>query len=256
VDKRYAFFRACKESGEIHEYAAADRAYLADRQAREQAARALERAGLRMGPEAVGLFLQKVGTDTRLIVGEVEKLSVFAGKRCDISTEDVESVTSSGRGAAAWDLADAVGGRDLPKALRVLRQLLFQKQSPIGLLIGLEKRMRELSLLREAIDRGWLTGKGGPRRGSARWTEIPEDADRLFSEAFERDPRTTHPYRLGLLVEQARRFSVPQLRRFQYEIVETHRACVREGMPQNIALELLLIRMLAPASGSRRGRDA
>ena len=45
------------------------------------------------------------------------ELAAYIGGRGAVQLNDVEAITSSSRGALAWDLADAFGKRDLPQAL-------------------------------------------------------------------------------------------------------------------------------------------
>ena len=245
VDKRFAFYKACKRMGEIDEFAVPEKGYLIERQAEERLDEALSQAGLSMASDVRIVFLEKVGTDTRRIVNEIEKLAVYLGKGNPVHIHDIEAVTSVSRGVLAWDLADAVGKRDLGRAQQVFRRLIFQKESPIGLMIVLENRIRELTIYREALDKGWLTKKksyGGNRYG---WADVPPDVDTIFSEEFTKDPRATHAYRVGLLVEQAKLFSRQDLRTCWEALLDAHVKLISSAVPKPMTLELLLIRMLS-----------
>jgi len=253
VDRRYAFFKACKEAGQVHEFEVPEKAYLAERQGREQLREALKAAGLRMSSPVADAWLAKVGTDTRQIVSEVEKLSVYLGRRRDVQMDDVKRITSSCRNAVAWDLADAVGCRDLARSLAVARQLLFQKVSPIALVMAIQGRVRELLVYREALDQDWLI----PRRTSrgattVQWGEVPVNAAATFSEYFGRDPRSVHPYRVGLLAEQAKRFSIAELKECRRKAVKGHERLVTTSLPPLMVLEVLLVSMLTGAGQARK----
>jgi DNA polymerase-3 subunit delta len=248
VGKRLAFYKACKECGEISEYAVPDKEYLAERRAGEYLVRILKRSGLRMDGDVRQAFLETVGTDTRQMVGEVEKLAVFLGEREDAGLEDIRAVTSATRASLAWDLADAFGCRELSRALMLVRRLLAQKESPVGLAIGLQNRIRDLMVYRTALDRGWVK-QGGRSRGAMEWGAVPRETERVFTESMARDPRATHPYRVGVLARQARRFSAAELRRCLTEAVEAHLRLVSRSVPEGIVLELLLIRMLSGGRG-------
>ena len=245
IDKRSAFYKTCKERGEVDEFSIPDKGYLAERQAAKRVGETLSRSGLRMKEGAFDAFLEKVGTDTRQIVNEIEKLDVFTGERKVIQLSDVETVTSSSRNALTWDLADAVGRRDLGRALEVLRQLMFQKESSIGLIIGLENRIRDLTVYREALDKGWLSMAERSRGSILKWEAVPAEVDCRFSEEFNRDPRTIHPYRAARLAEQANLFSMRQLSECRQLVMDAHVKLVSSSVPQLLTLELLLIRMLA-----------
>ena len=241
VDKRYAFFKACKAGGEICEFAIPEKGYLMERQAAERLGQCLAEAGLKMPGDIRNAFLERVGTDTRQMANELEKLAVFMGDRKDVLLADIDAVTSSSRDSLAWDLADAVGKREPGRALEVLRRLLFQKESAIGLIMVMESRVRELMIYREAVDRGWL--KRG--RGSAmEWGEVPPEMDTVYKDDFARDPRSTHPFRAGLLAGQARLFSMRELKVFLMALVEAHTRLVTSSVPPAMILELLLLHSL------------
>jgi DNA polymerase-3 subunit delta len=245
VDKRYSLFKSCREAGEIHQFEIPEKSYLADKQAAERLRECLRKAGLEMSEDARQAFLERVGADTRVIVGEVDKLATFLGDRHAASRADVEAVTCSARGVLAWDLADAFGRRELPRAMRILRQLIFQRESPIGLIVTLESRIRELMVHREAIDRGWLKVERSRRGNAAQWSTLPPAVEAVFSEVFSKDPRKTHPYRVGLLAQQAGRFSMEELKMCQQNLVDAHTRLVTGSVPAALTLELLLIGMLA-----------
>jgi len=245
IDKRFTFYKTCKERGEVNEFSIPKKGYLAERQAAKRVGEMLSRAGLRMKQDAFDAFLEKVGTDTRQIANEIEKLDLFTGERKDVQLSDVETVTSSSRNALTWDLADAVGRRDLGHALEVLRQLMFQKESPISLIIGLENRIRDLTVYREALDKGWLSMAKRSRGSTLKWETVPAEVDCRFSDEFNRDPRTTRPYRAARLAEQANLFSMRQLSECRQLVMDAHVKLVSSSVPQLLTLELLLIKILA-----------
>jgi len=252
ADKRYAFFKACKAAGKITEFAVSDKAYVNEKEAGQRLRGLAGKAGLRMDDDVRTAFLAKVGTETRAIVNELEKLAVYVGEGGGVTLADVESVTSAAREAITWDLADAVGNRNLRRALALLRQLLFQRENPISLIAGLESRVRDLIVYREALDKGWLRiadGRRDPPR--AVWGGVPPEVEAAFGEHFKRDPRSGHPYRIGVLAGQARRFSMRELRTFLRAVTRAHEKLVSSSVPPAILLELLLISMLG-----KRGKKA
>ena len=239
-----AFYKACKAAGQVVEFDLPEKSYQAQQHAEEQAEQELERWGLKADRRALAAFLGKTGTDTRQIAQEVEKLSLYLGGRREVRESDVQEIVSPSRESAVWDLADAVGDRKLDEALAVLRQLLFQGESAMGLLIGLENRYRDLLIFQEALRRGWARLTGSEHWVKVEWRPAP-DADRSLG-ALSRDPRKMHPFRAARLAAQARRFSAAELRRGHRELVAAHEAMVSESVPSNLQLEFLLIRLLAP----------
>ncbi|NQU40279.1 MAG: DNA polymerase III subunit delta [Lentisphaerae bacterium] len=244
-DKRSAFYKACKEVGEIHEFAPSAKASMVEREAVDFAASRFAAAGVRAGRAVVQSFVARVGLDSRLIVSEVDKLVAYIGARETVKPADVEAITSASREAAGWDLADAVGRRDLVQALNVLRQLLFQREPHIMLIRGIENRISLLQLYREAINKRWLvkaTGHGGG--DAAEWRDLPPEIDRIMSEDLLNDPRKGHPYRRLLMAQQAARFSSAELESCRQAVLEAHTQLVSSRVPPDTVMELLLVRMV------------
>ncbi len=255
VDKRRAFFKSCKKMGELHEFSVPDKSYQADRVAGDRLNQFLSEAKLQMNAQVKQLFLAKVGTDTRQLVSEVEKLAVYMGEPGSVSIAQVHDITSSSRDAIAWDLADAFGKRDLSRALDVLKQLVFQKESVIGIVMGLENRIRELLIYREALEKGWLvTKQGGYGGGGLSWGDVGPEVDVVFAEYMGNDPRKIHPFRVGILADQARKFSRKRLIFCLQQVTKAHKTLVSSRVPQEMTLELLLIKMLAVGKPRAKAR--
>jgi DNA polymerase-3 subunit delta len=243
VDKRSAFYKAFKANGELHEFSVPDKAYQAERQARERVRELSEKLGLKLGGREEEAILERVGTDTRQLANELEKLAVYLGKEARVTREAIDAVVCSSRTAIAWDLLDAFGEGDLKRAIAVMRQLLFQKESPIGIIMQVQSRIRDLLIYREGMDQGWLR-VGGGGRAEAQWGSVPADAQRLFGE-LSKDPRKAHPFYAGKLAAQARRFRMSRLRRCQRVALEAHHQLVSSSQGPGMILEMALIRMMA-----------
>jgi len=70
--------------------------------------------------ETASLFVAKVGIDTRSLVSEIAKMREYLGEDDHTITADaINAITSSGVGVEPtfWDLTDAIGYRNLEKAL-------------------------------------------------------------------------------------------------------------------------------------------
>ena len=251
VDGRSAFFKACQFAGNAMKFELPDKSYQIEQQARGTAGDVFRKIGLNIGPDALEEFLDKTGTDTRQIVQEVEKLSVYLGDRKNVQVADVQAIVSPSREAISWDLADAVGNRDLPGTLNVLRQLLFQGENEVGLIISLENRFRDLLLYRAAFDRKWLSVSGQEPWLKVEWRQSPEVE--AFALSLVKDPRQANPYRAGKLVVQARKYSRQELARCQALTLSAHETIVSATSAKELMLEFLLIKLLGtnPAAAVR-----
>jgi DNA polymerase-3 subunit delta len=248
IDGRSAFAKACKTHAHVKEFKTEEKSREADKSARERAVQIWKDLGLK--PERSDVmenFLGRSGNDTRQIMQESEKLFVYMGaKSATVSVEDVKAVVSCARESVVWDLSDALGERKLGKALVVLRQLLFQGEEPIGLIFQLERRLRDLILVKECMRRKWLTLSGSDSYARADWSDDTE-ADATL-QRFSKDPRKMHWYQTILLCRQARTFTLRELLQAQAEVAGAHESLVSGGLPGGLLMELLLIKITPKAA--------
>jgi DNA polymerase III delta subunit len=141
----------------------------------------------------------------------------------------------------AWDLTDAVADQRLGDAIRIFRQLLFQKQTAIGLVIQIENLFQNLLRFREYMDAGWLRMNGN----RIQWSNDTE-LDEYFSGMSD-DPRRMHWFRASRLVAQASSHSANRLAACKKLVVDTHERMLSEGsIPHELMVETLLARLCAP----------
>jgi DNA polymerase III delta subunit len=235
--KGRAFFKACKAVGEIHEFALPSSPFQVDKYARSTLASLVRERGLSMDGSASELFLSKVGTDTRQMVSELEKLETYLGRGGSVRVDDIDAITSTSREAAGWDLADAYAKRDLTECLRLLEQLIFQKVAPIAMIVGIENRLRELLVYRTGLSLGWLDQRGS----RASWGTLPPAGEEVFSAQMRTDPRAIHPFRIGLLAGQAGNFTIAELTAALEAATRTHELMVSTANdPKSILTRLLV----------------
>jgi len=242
IDKRSAFFKALKDVAEISEYDIPERDYEARPMALKRAVSLFKREGYSIDAAAADAFIEKVGFETRQIMSEVEKMVLYKGPEKNISLDDVQAITSAASEAIVWDFSDAVAERKLGDAIRLFRQLLFQKQTAIGLIIQLEGLFQNLLRFREYMDAGWLRMNGS----RIQWSSDPE-LDDYFSEMAD-DPRKMHWFRAGKFANQAAAYSVKRLAASKRLVVDTHERMVSGGsIPHELMFETLLAKLCAPA---------
>lgn len=244
VDRRSSFYKLFSSRFEVRDFMLPDKPHLVERVGREKIHQALKDRGLLADTDAVELILARVGADSRQIAMELEKLSLFMGSRDRVTLKDVQAVVSTTLTSVMWDLQDAVGERRLSDSVDILHELLASKESSIGIVSSLASRMRDLLLYREAMDKGWIRVKGGMRGDTVEWGNLPELVDSVLS-SFKRDPRTVHPFVVGKMAQQARRYSPAALRRNQRLLMDAHEALVSSRIPEQTVLELLLVRLMA-----------
>ena len=245
VDARTSFYKTCIAQGELIECDLAAKPWQRDRGAMTFTMHAFKDAGLQAGNELIGAFIQKVGTDTRQIMQETAKLATYLGGRREVQAADIEAITSTSRDLFAWDLADAVGMRDLPRSLTVLRQLLFQRMDPIRLISGLEGRFRHLLIFREALDNRWIAAQPmGNANFKLTFADLPETLADQFKQALASEKGTPlHPFVAGKLAGQATLFSRPEIDQRRAWLLAARRQMVSSTIPGALILEYLVLKL-------------
>ncbi|MDD3275805.1 MAG: DNA polymerase III subunit delta [Kiritimatiellales bacterium] len=242
VDRRSVFYKVCEAAGAVEAYDLPEQDYKKKPVIRERAQTLFAEANCRIGAGALDLFLEKVGTDTRQLVMEAEKLMLYIGDRKEITVEDVRAITSSTSEAIAWDFTDALGERKLNDALKILRQLIFQGEQPVGIMFAVENLYQNLLQYRAYIDHGWLKLSGGYGANAVQWSDDP-DMDKLFAQ-LPADPREIHWFRTSKLAQQAKNYSAEELCRCQKRLLKTHEQLVSSGVPAEMILEMLVIKLV------------
>jgi DNA polymerase III delta subunit len=247
IDRRSALFKLCQDRFEVREFNVPEKAYQAEKQSREIFRAGVKSHGLKTSTETEDLFLGRVGSDTRQIAAELEKLAVYVGGRSPVTPADVRAIVSASATTVMWDLQDAVGDRNLGRALGTVRELLAQKESPIGMVISVFTRIRDLLIYREAMENGWLRLREvAYGNKQAEWGGLSEDEEKALTLALKRPPKAVHPYQAGKLAQQAQRYTLAQLRRNQRLILDTQEKLVSSSVHQATAVEIMLIRMMGP----------
>jgi DNA polymerase-3 subunit delta len=110
--------------------------------------------GVNISDEAAVLLVNQVGISMWALYNEAEKLLTFAWEKKELGLEEVSSAVGFYRKYNAWNLTDAVMRRDKKTAYEILKRILDEGQSPIGLIIDLTRRFILLLKIRTLLDRG------------------------------------------------------------------------------------------------------
>lgn len=236
------FFKLCQKLGEVQDFGGGYKSWELEKQADQRLDALLDQVGLTMDGEARKEFLNRAGFDTRLLVQEVEKLSLYLGPIKHVGVNDVREITSIGREAEAWDLLDAFGSRDAWALLNTLKRLSGQKGVGVMLAAMLEKSVRELIILREAHDRKWVFGGTG---GACGWSSsLPPEAAVLLG-TLPVNPKATNAWALKKKLPHALNYTLHELRVARFRILELREKLVSTALPEMFLLETVLLRLIA-----------
>jgi DNA polymerase-3 subunit delta len=255
VDRRRAFYKALDKFASVEQFAglSADDREWQDK-AESLAAGELRASGKRVAGEALELFVAHVGPHTRLLSSEAQKLVDYVGDRSDITVDDVEAIVTKGRHARAFALADAIGDRQLAKALRHLDEELWaiqtdKSKSEIGLLYGVISKIRTMLLARELMAEGQIRPTSDYRKFAGQLKELPADR---FPRDKRFNPAEINPYMFFRAAQQASNFTTDELVGAMEELLRCNRRLVGSGLEAGLVLQMAITRIVA--SGPREAK--
>jgi DNA polymerase-3 subunit delta len=205
---------------------------------REQA----ELFGLRLEGAALELFAVRTGGERRVILSELEKMSLYKGESARLVTAaDVQLLVPMSGTAVVFELGNALAARDTAAALALLELLQRQKDdSPIkSMLVAIIPTFRNLLAVKELMEAHRLPP---PREAFF----FGKTLEKLPPQATEHLPRKKdggiNAYSLGIAAQHAHRFTLKELRAAQKNILEANIALVSGEDPHGV-LQQLVIRL-------------
>ena len=210
VDKRRSFYKLLAKRAELQIFDKLD----SNRSGWEEEATQItsERAAkrkLRFENGALELFVLLTGGDTRQIDNELEKIDLFLGDERTVSTDLVRELVPLSRAGVIFELGNALAERDLERALRLVRRLLDQGETAIGiLLVSILPTVRNILLAKDLMDQHRLPRPHAP-------FQFISTLNRLPATATDHLPRkkdgAINAYALGIAAQNAHRFETDQL---------------------------------------------
>lgn len=107
------------------------------------------------------------GPELSTLDDAIERLSLYAGAGTRIDAEAVSACVARVRTADTWALVDAVGARDLGRALRTLADAYDPRERGLPLLGALAWSLRQLARYQAALESGASSGEAARRAGAS-----------------------------------------------------------------------------------------
>jgi DNA polymerase-3 subunit delta len=131
IDARTKFAKLLKQKGEV---LTTKKMY--DNQLPQWAGEMIEGHGLSINQKALALLVDHIGNDLNRIQNEIEKLAVNLGSRKSITEDDIEKFIGVSKEFNVFELQDALGKKNLPKAIRIIQYFESNpKAAPIQLIL-------------------------------------------------------------------------------------------------------------------------
>jgi DNA polymerase-3 subunit delta len=141
--------------------------------------------GVDIAPAAVQRLIDAVGDDLSRLALVIDQLALYAGDRA-VTSDDVDELVADTRERSVFELTDALGEGNAPRALAAVHSLCDQRESAVGVVVMLARHVRNLSQLHA------LRAAGVPRSAWVGMIGVP-------------------PFVLDKLIGQARHYSADAL---------------------------------------------
>ena len=206
--------------------------------------------GLTFDEDALEAFVQLAGEDSRQLDSELEKLSLYVGDRGRVTRQDVNLMVPLNRTGVIFEVGNAIARRDLRRSLELVRTLMYQGQSAVGILLGaIVPRMRNLLLASDLVSRN-------PKLPRGSYQSFIGGLDRLPLQETAHLPRKKdgsgiNGYPIFLAIGEAQRFTATELREGMKACLDANLKLVTTQIDAQLVLERLLIGILRPRVGKR-----
>lgn len=182
IDQRKKFFLDLKKNGRLVEYKRLYENQLAPFIRDEAASQ-----GKRVETAAVEMLAYFVGNNLQELAAQMEKVATYVGERETIRVDDIRAIASDTKVDSVFELANAIGEKNLGRSLRSLQTILRDGEAPLMILAMLTRHFRQLWRVKELLLR-----KVAPQ-------EISKAAG-------------IHPYFVRGVIEQSGGYSLPDFR--------------------------------------------
>jgi len=164
-----------------------------------------------------------------------------------VTVDLVRDLVPLSRAGVIFELSNALATRDLELALRLVRRLLDQGESAIGiLLVAIVPTLRNLLLANDLMERHRLARPHSP-------FQFISAINRLPAEATDHLPRkkdgSINAYALGIAAQHAHRFEAKQLIEATQACLEANLQLVTTQLDHELILTEVVVKLLGPASG-------
>src|SRR6266704_647403 len=243
VDKRRSFYRSLVKRAELQIFDRLD----SNRSGWEEEATEIVRSRaqkrkLQFDEDALDLFVLLTGGDTRQIENELEKIDIFLGNERRAKVDLVRELVPLSRAGVIFELGNALATRDLELALTLVRRLLDQGESAIGiLLVAILPTIRNLLLAKDLMERHRLPRPHSP-------FQFTSAINRLPAEATDHLPRkkdgSINAYALGIAAQHAHRFETKQLIEAMQACLEANLQLVSTQLDHELILTKVVVKLL------------
>jgi DNA polymerase III subunit delta len=274
TDKRRSFYKTLTKRAEVQVIDRLDSSRAGwEEEATEIVRRKAKARKLQFDEDALDLFVLLTGGDTRQIENELEKIDLYCGTgilpvgtagvspaaktttgkmpvgptarmAVPLVTVDlVRELVPLSRAGVIFELGNALAACNLERALTLVKRLLDQGETAIGiLLVAVLPTVRNLLLVKDLMERHRMARPHAP-------FSFISALNRLPAEATEHLPRkkdgSINGYALGLAAQQAHRFETKKLIAGLEACLEANVRLVSSQLDHELILTEIVVKLLA-----------
>src|SRR5437016_5057769 len=246
VDKRRSFYKSLVKRAELQVFDRLDSSRSGwEEEATELVSARLAKQKLQFDDDALDLFVLLTGGDTREIDNELEKIDIYLGKERQVGVDLVRELVPLTRAGVIFELSNALAEPDLERALELLRQLLDQGESAIGILLAaILPTVRNLLLAKDLMERHRLSRPHAPFPFISPINRLPADA---IAHLPRKKDGTVNAYALGIAAQNAHRFSTEQLIAGMQACLAANLQLVTTQLDHELILTEVVVKLLGEA---------
>lgn len=245
VDKRQRLFTYLKKNGVVVDCSVAPGSNMAAQKEQksvlhEMMMKTLADFDKKIVPQAVDLFLERVGFHPVAVVTETEKLAHYVGERKLITLDDLETMVVRNREDALYELTDAFSKREIDKTLTTLSRLLEQGVHSLAILATMRNFLKKQLIFRSLQMRESPVWRHGMNAKEFQNSYLPE----LKNSGEWQDLFKGHPYALYMSFTKASSYSCPGLKYWLSLLLDAEFRLKGSPLPHQLVLEQLFYSML------------
>lgn len=195
--------------------------------------------GIQLEPGAAVHLADRVGHDVGLLLTELEKCSLRVGAEGVVTKQVIDEMTRRKPQETIFDLLDAIGARQTPKAMVLLRELLDGGEVPERILATLVSHLRRVWQVRAMMDQKIPLNAGS-------MDKLPPALAAQFPQGGIAEKFSGFAWKISQLQAQARAFSQEQIQAALQRVFETDLAMKgieEDGGTPELLLERLVMRL-------------
>jgi len=244
VDKRRSFYKSLGKFARVEQFDRID----PTRPGWEEEVQAIVHRlavefNLRFESDALEIFVRLAGADSRQLRNELEKIDLYLGDQRTITADVVRALVAKSASGVIWELGTCISKRQLGESLTLLDQLIFQGETPIGILYAaIIPTVRNLLVTKDLLVRHNIRSPKAPFHFNSILSELPEEAIRHLPR---RKDGGINAYALGLAACEVHRYDLAELIGGLQACLKANIQLVTTQLEPKLILSQLLVRIIS-----------